>query len=112
MPAAFAPGEYLGRDVIGRPADRRLAFGVALDAAREAKVADLEPAAGGRAVVERGVGARALDALVRGCAAAILGVLGEVRFGSAGPPRGFVESRGGEEEVTELEIPVNDAVRV
>ena len=117
VPATLGAGENLGGDVVGSAANRRLALVGALDAAREAEIANLEPPARGDAVIECGIRARApagatVDVARCSAAASLLVPAGGGIFATSAAPGGFVEARGGEEQVTELEVPVYDPVRV
>ena len=85
VPASLTPRQNFWRDVIGRPADGRLSLVVSLEPTREAEIANLQSPAR-RGFFEVGVRARSRARLV--------------------------ESRGGEEEISEFEIAVDDAVGV
>ena len=83
--ASFTSGQHFRRDVIGRPADGGLPLVVAIEATRESEIANLQTAPGG-GFLEVGVRTRSRASLV--------------------------EPRGGEEEVSEFEVAVDDAVGV
>ena len=120
MTPAFTPRENLRRDVIRRAADGRLALVVAREATREAEVADLHPTAGGVQRVQLGVrpgtaaeGAAAADRwLYPGGGHGIARVVRDAQLVVvvlvASVVERLVRARGGEEDVAELEVAVDD----